>query len=333
MTMNYLPPPQDAIDTAEELLINCYSFGWTAKLLNDLRGMMAAVRIKDRSRKNIAASLPPSTMAFRQHCLRCSRQLKIWLDSLESHSIPPAMSHYGYEYSLVINRFKIKWSTLSDQPNDYRLETCGDCQSGCTRCKCFKNNLSCTIFCKCNHEICFNRTSYSFSSDKFNDQDLNDLESTTASMESDNELDIISIKSQSNNINNKSVAESDMDVVSNQSYEDSQLEYSNFDKSKLVNHTLYSSIKNDHTYCSNDDLEIVTPKRRKLSSLSLNSSNSQLIFQSPCAYFSPKFDDKKDTFTSSVFKTPLMTITSTPRHTARFRKSYGKTKTHSQPNN
>lgn len=32
-------PPQDAIDTAEELLINCYSFNCTAKSLDDLRGM------------------------------------------------------------------------------------------------------------------------------------------------------------------------------------------------------------------------------------------------------------------------------------------------------
>jgi len=35
----YSPPPQDAIDTAEELLIDCYSFGWITKSLNDLRGM------------------------------------------------------------------------------------------------------------------------------------------------------------------------------------------------------------------------------------------------------------------------------------------------------
>jgi hypothetical protein len=63
----------------------------------------------------------------------------------------------GYEYSPSTNQFKIKWSTLSYQPNDYRLETCGECKCARTRCKCYKNNLSCTYFCKCNRDICSNR--------------------------------------------------------------------------------------------------------------------------------------------------------------------------------
>ncbi|CAF3387517.1 unnamed protein product [Rotaria sp. Silwood2] len=37
MKLRYPPPPQDAINKAEELLIHCYSFDWTAKSLNDLR--------------------------------------------------------------------------------------------------------------------------------------------------------------------------------------------------------------------------------------------------------------------------------------------------------
>lgn len=192
--LSYAPPSQDAIDTAEALLIRCYSFGCTVKSPNDLRGMskcfqyehhfffsrffisnktvfffwflyclfietilVASLRIKDRFRKKVAASLPPSTMAFHQHCLRCSKQLKIWLASLESNSIPPEMSYSGYEYSASINRFKIKWSELNDRPNDFRLETCGDCKNSCTRCKCYKNNLSCTFFCKCKPDICSNR--------------------------------------------------------------------------------------------------------------------------------------------------------------------------------
>ena len=186
-------PPQDAIDAAEELLINCYSFGCASNSLDDLRAMskrservhsyfsldpfrdlevrsllislaksslflsVAAARVKDRSRKNIAASLPPSSMAFREHCLRCSRQLKTWFDSLESNSIAPPMSDSGFEYSSITNRFKIKWTTLSDHPVDPRLQTCGDCKTGCTRCKCYKSNLSCTFFCKCDADICSNR--------------------------------------------------------------------------------------------------------------------------------------------------------------------------------
>ncbi|CAF4064432.1 unnamed protein product [Rotaria sp. Silwood2] len=322
----YVPPPQDAIDKAEELLINCYPFNLIPKSLNDLRGMMASVRIKDRSRKNIAASLPPSTMAFREHCLRCSRQLKIWLSSIESHSIPPAMSNNGYEYSYVIDRFKIKWSTLGDQSNDYRLATCGDCKGGCTRCKCYKNNLSCTFYCKCDHNICSNRHTYNVSIDQLNEQDSHQLQSTRASTEDDNERSIILNASQSNSINNKSIAESDFDVALNQSYENSQLECSNIDLSKPIKRALFSSIKHDHTYCLNDHVGMESPKRRRFSSVSLDSIDGQLIFQSPCAYSSPKHDKTIHPRTQTTFKTPLPPTTSTPRSTARFRKSYGKAK-------
>ncbi|CAF1170403.1 unnamed protein product [Rotaria sordida] len=54
-------------------------------------------------------------------------------------------------------------SALNDHPNDYRLQTCGECKDDCTRCKCYKNNLSCTAFCKCQQDVCCNRTFYNSS--------------------------------------------------------------------------------------------------------------------------------------------------------------------------
>ena len=55
----------------------------------------------------------------------------------------------------------------------------------------------------------------------------------------------------------------------NQSYDDSELEYTNIDTSKLVNCSSYSSIKHDHGYCVNGDADIITPKHRRLSSISV----------------------------------------------------------------
>ncbi|CAF4125635.1 unnamed protein product, partial [Rotaria sordida] len=163
MKLSSNPPPQDAIDSAEELLINCYSFDYKVKSLDELRAKMASIWVKDRNRKSISGSLPPSTMAFHEHCLRSSRRVKIWFDALEPFPITPALFGNGYDYSSTTNKFKIKWSALNDHPNEYRLQTCGECKGGCTRCNCYKNNLSCTVFCRCHQDLCCNRTSYNSS--------------------------------------------------------------------------------------------------------------------------------------------------------------------------
>ncbi|CAF4247266.1 unnamed protein product, partial [Rotaria sordida] len=115
MKLSSNPPPQDAIDSAEELLINRYSFDYK--------------------------------------WLQYGR-VKIWFDALEPFPITPALFRNGYDHSSTANKFKIKWSALNDHPNDYRLQTCGECKGGCTGCKCYKNNLSCTVFCKCHQDVC-----------------------------------------------------------------------------------------------------------------------------------------------------------------------------------
>ncbi|CAF3609298.1 unnamed protein product, partial [Rotaria socialis] len=117
------------------------------------------------------------------------RQIKLWLDALEPFLIAPAMFRNGYGYSNTQDKMKIKWSTLNDQLTDYRFETCGECKGSCTRCNCYKNNLSCTVFCKCNQDMCYNRNIYGSSSQQLKNkldklQDINESHSDMALNES-----------------------------------------------------------------------------------------------------------------------------------------------------
>ncbi|CAF1624401.1 unnamed protein product, partial [Adineta ricciae] len=274
-----VPPSQEAIEAAEKLLINCYSFNSAAKSLNDLRGMMASVRIKDRSRKNVS----------------------IWHDALEPNSLPPSMEHMGYEYSLDTNRFRIKWSILSEYPDDHRLETCGQCKGNCTRCKCYKNGLPCTFFCKCNQETCSNQNANNFSFNNSSHQQISKLELSTIFSQNDNEYDKLSIASVLSNVNNQSIAASGFNGTFDQSYEDVKGDCSAVNPSTVTNSTAFSHIKHDHTYCLDKDLEMVVPKRRRLSSTSSNFTSNQLLFRSPCATSSPVHPRTTNIQTQSIF--------------------------------
>ena len=64
------------------------------------------------------------------------------------------MSHTDSEYSPVLDQFKIKWSTLSDIPNNYHVVIV---KAIAIAASIIKNNLLCTVFCKCNNDICSNR--------------------------------------------------------------------------------------------------------------------------------------------------------------------------------
>lgn len=118
---------------------------------------MAAQYFKESGRKSIVTNLPPSSNAFYYHCLRASRQIVIWLSSFDQYMNPPAMALSGYQPTEVTNRFKIQWSSLPAFSDDPRLVTCGQCSSGCTRCKCGTNKLSCTIYCQCKPDCCTNQ--------------------------------------------------------------------------------------------------------------------------------------------------------------------------------
>jgi hypothetical protein len=115
---------------------------------------------KERGRKSIITNLPPSSTAFYCHCLRASRQVVIWLSSFEQYMNPPAMASSVYYPTDVPNQFKIQWTSLpaSPSPDNALLVTCGECLSGCSRCKCATNKLSCTPYRKCKRDFCMHRS-------------------------------------------------------------------------------------------------------------------------------------------------------------------------------
>ncbi|CAF1641861.1 unnamed protein product [Rotaria magnacalcarata] len=106
--LNCIPPPYKSITACAQLLIDCSSFGYTAELLDELRALMADVRIKDRARTNVASTLPPKTSAFNLHCLRAARKIKISIDCLDSNPTPPPLLQSGYENADIAGKFKIK---------------------------------------------------------------------------------------------------------------------------------------------------------------------------------------------------------------------------------
>ncbi|CAF4704224.1 unnamed protein product [Rotaria socialis] len=177
-----------------------------------------------QSKKYFSGSLPSSTITFQEHCLRSSRQIKIWLDALEPFLIAPAMFRNGYNYSNTQDKMKIKWSTLNDQLTDYRLETCGECKGSCTRCKCYKNNLSCTVFCKCNQDMCYNRNIYGSSSQQLKNK-FDKLQVTTSLMQY-NRNDEMSTKSDPIYLNDTNINESHSDMALNESNIDPEIKYS-----------------------------------------------------------------------------------------------------------
>ena len=183
------PPPKEALSAAEKLLINCYSSRFVANSLDELRAnskkchtslsfsghslkeesschmnsismcvLVASHYFKERGRRSIITSLPPSSTAFYFHCLRATRQIVVWLSSFEQYMNPPAMELSGYQPAEVPNRFKIQWTSLPNFSDDARLVTCGQCSSGCSRCKCGTNKLSCTLYCQCKVDSCTNQS-------------------------------------------------------------------------------------------------------------------------------------------------------------------------------
>ncbi|CAF4177608.1 unnamed protein product [Rotaria sordida] len=216
MKLSSNPPPQDAIDSAEELLINRYSFDYKVKSLDELHAKL--IKLLEE---------PEHLLYYHKH------------------------------------------------PNDYRLQTCGECKGGCTGCKCYKNNLSCTVFCKCHQDVCGNRISYNSSIQN-------------------NSCDVTSIQSQSI----YSITEYHSEMTLNNSYVDPITIYSD---SNVLNPSLHSQSTNFapyHTFYLKKDLQITTPKRRTLLS---ESSEGERVFQSPYACSTPKFNGMRNNLTSLNF--------------------------------
>ncbi|CAF1472172.1 unnamed protein product [Rotaria sordida] len=298
--LNCISPPYEAITACEQLLIHCYSFGRMVHSLDELRAMMAEVRMKDRSRTNIASSLPPSTSSFHQHCLRAARQVKIWIDCLNSNPTTLSMLDSGYKSVDGTDRFKIKWSDFPDQPSDFRLITCGDCKSNCRRCKCWKSNISCTIYCKCNVDSCINQPSAqnitSLTSNDFHiDDSSDDVRSTDTSIQSNRACDDHSFISDSDSIYNQT--------------DDSEIYMDNYDRTNdelnLNNCVIRTStaalqdnlslhILHDHNYSvddSNNDSILnffSTPKRRRTATMTSDIYDTSTPCSSPLIHSTPK---------------------------------------------
>ena len=102
-----------------------------------------------------SAKLPPTLCAFKKHITRAFFQLSIWSEASKSHII----THDPLDYRWEINNGKIVPVTTDIEiaaKAIIELVAC-NCGGECSnlRCKCKKNNVSCTDFCGCN-EMCEN---------------------------------------------------------------------------------------------------------------------------------------------------------------------------------
>ena len=101
------------------------------------------------------ADLPPTHDALVQHVRRSNFQAYLWKRCLHNGEVP---SPKGHGWDIKDNDISIVWTTLPAAPLALlELLRCG-CLSGCSgaRCRCFKNNVSCTDACQC--KGCTNNT-------------------------------------------------------------------------------------------------------------------------------------------------------------------------------
>ncbi len=77
--------------------------------------------------------------------------------------IKPIEQWEGYE--IVDSQIQLKkWLSINHIPSDPRLSVCGNCSGNCHRCSCGKQDLICTLLCKCSSTKCQNRNSVGLSS-------------------------------------------------------------------------------------------------------------------------------------------------------------------------
>ncbi|CAF3305789.1 unnamed protein product [Rotaria sp. Silwood2] len=341
--LNSIPPPYEAIVASERLLIDCYPLGRIANSLNELRALMAEYGMKDRTRVSFASNLPPSRSAFKQHCLRAARQIKIWMDCLDPNPIAPPLIYSGYEQADINGEWKIKWTDNPERPLDTQLETCGNCKTTCNRCRCWKNNVACTFYCKCDVNACINQPSPEInnfisltSTDLAMHSTSDDFYSTDESVLSDTDHDSISSMSESSHIYNET-DESDIDINN----------YDEINGNLSLNHSIINTssttsqcdptfhITRDHNYSINhlNDDNILnftsTPKRQRTSSGTSSIFNISAPCSSPLVHSTPK-TQLLSSPNATNFKTPFPPSKYRVRPATHFRKTYGPKVKHSQ---
>ena len=105
------------------------------------------------ARKHNIDSIPPTQDALIQHLRRAVLQSgHIWSQALVAHPVLPSPDKWGW--TAVDDGWQPLWMTLPDAFSSCEeLKRCG-CKTGCTtkRCKCFRDELNCTVLCACDGE-------------------------------------------------------------------------------------------------------------------------------------------------------------------------------------
>ena len=174
-----VPPPKESLVAAERLLVHSHSSRVKVNSLDELRASgkrfsesewmlnMISSSIDLFSRyaavsrtwaKKYRTNLPPSSNAFYHHCLRATRQIFIWALIVWTVHESTGNGNIWISSKWIGWSIRIKWTSLSNVPDDPRLMTCGQCSSGCVRCKCGIIISRCTFYCQCKPDACTNQS-------------------------------------------------------------------------------------------------------------------------------------------------------------------------------
>ncbi|CAF1543593.1 unnamed protein product [Rotaria sp. Silwood1] len=247
--------------------------------------------------------------------------------------IPSMEQCEGFE--IKCNDIQLKWLSNDHIPSDQRLSVCGKCTGNCNRCSCGKNELACTLLCKCLTNKCQNRKKVSNSQDLYLNQILmDDTEfnvnhnksscdlSATKSMEvEDEEISRDTYSWASSYISDAASSGYDLSQLYESPYRSmsSMIENDNIDNDTL------SIINIDHNYCKRScekikENSIVSERKRRTIHKSLSelqaieySTKNKIVQSQKINSFDNRFESSFSLFSSSMsFSQPA---TSTPRTT------------------
>ena len=95
--------------------------------------------------------IPPTKDALRQHVLRAAYQDgHLWDQALLKAPQLPSREEFGWKRENASPQWEVKWTNLPPAGAACRAVVKCGCVKGCRRrCKCVKENLPCTLLCKC----------------------------------------------------------------------------------------------------------------------------------------------------------------------------------------
>ena len=153
----------DVIEEATSFISACYGSS-DAVNMSDARFSTWTSKMANKKLKSapLLKTLPPTTESFEEHVYRAHLQTALWRAALEPD--PPALNPVDYGWTLdEVNQFYepvLLPLDVSPAPLDVlQLIKCG-CASehpcGSARCSCYAARLSCSMFCSCHGEHCYN---------------------------------------------------------------------------------------------------------------------------------------------------------------------------------